>query len=110
MAAESTRSFALRSDGMVIGWSGNGTGSTPLQFPTTLSHVKAIAAGGLSPPVVLVLTAWPVILQDPQSLIVDEGATATLNVVAGGGPLRFQWQRNGDNFSGAMSTTPTLGN
>src|ERR1043166_5224463 len=103
IAAGSTHSLVLKRNGTVLGWSG----ASPLSLPPTLSHVTAIAAGNN---VSLALTAWPVILTDPQSLTVDEGASASFTVVAGGGPLSFQWQKDRVNLPGATNATLTISN
>lgn len=55
----------------------------------------------------------PTITQQPQSLTVPEGRTATFTVRASGmAPLRYQWQRQIDNvwidLDGAVTTTLTL--
>ena len=65
-------------------------------------HVDAIAAGDHFE---LVLTRWPVITQHPQSLAVNQGASASFSVTAAGaGPRAFQWQKNRTNIAGATST------
>jgi hypothetical protein len=49
----------------------------------------------------------PGITRQPQGGSFVPGATATLSVTAGGSmPLTYQWQKNGNNLSGA--TTPSL--
>lgn len=52
----------------------------------------------------------PGITQPPQGGAFVPGATATLTVTAGGsGPLSYQWQKNGQNISGATNPTLSLG-
>lgn len=51
----------------------------------------------------------PTIASAPTSLTVDEGASATFNVVAGGtGPLAYQWRRNGIELAGATGESLSL--
>jgi glucose/arabinose dehydrogenase len=48
----------------------------------------------------------PSITSHPSSITVNAGATASFSVTASGsGPLRYQWQRNGANISGANAAT-----
>jgi subtilisin family serine protease len=58
------------------------------------------------------LIAPPVILGQPQNTSAFEGQTATFSVDAtGGGPISYQWLRNGTPVSGATAasyTTPAL--
>ncbi len=50
----------------------------------------------------LVLTAWPYVLRQPESLSVAEGADVSLSVEAvGSEPLWYQWLHNGSPISGA---------
>ncbi len=51
----------------------------------------------------------PVITNQPQSLTVALGNTATFNVsVTGGAPLSYQWRKNGTNISGGTSSAYTI--
>lgn len=53
----------------------------------------------------------PAIVQQPASLQVAEGETATFSVTAAGNPLlRYQWQSTGTNLSGATQSSLTLTN
>lgn len=53
----------------------------------------------------------PVITTQPQSQIVNQGGTASFNVVAiGQGPFSYQWFFNGTSINGATSSTLTIGN
>ncbi len=51
------------------------------------------------------------ITQQPRSIVVSAGQSASFVVGASGGPLQFQWQRNGSVILGATgsaySTPPT---
>lgn len=69
------------------------------------STTSAAVRLSVVPPVV------PTITQQPQSLSVNVGLTASFNVTASGPTPSFQWRRNGTPISGATSasyTTPTL--
>jgi glucose/arabinose dehydrogenase len=53
--------------------------------------------------------AAPQITQHPSPVTVSVGQPATFSVAASGSaPLRFQWQRNGTNITGATAPTFTL--
>ncbi|HEX7628175.1 MAG TPA: immunoglobulin domain-containing protein, partial [Candidatus Methanoperedens sp.] len=53
-------------------------------------------------------TIAPGITTQPSSQTVNEGQTATFNVVATGtAPLTYQWQKNGTNIPGATSSSYT---
>jgi glucose/arabinose dehydrogenase len=53
----------------------------------------------------------PAITDPPHNVTIAVGQSATFNVAATGtGPLQYQWQRNGTDIVGAMSTTFTLTN
>jgi len=50
----------------------------------------------------------PVITKHPRDITVEEGDEATFSVTASGSsPLKYQWQRNGKNISGANSSSYT---
>ena len=52
----------------------------------------------------------PAITQHPASLLVSVGQAASFTVAASGTPpLAYQWQRNGVNIAGAVSSSYTLG-
>ncbi|MEP7372781.1 MAG: PQQ-dependent sugar dehydrogenase [Chitinophagaceae bacterium] len=54
-------------------------------------------------------SSGPVITNQPQSLTVAQGNTATFNVTAtGGAPLTYQWRKNGTNISGATNASYTI--
>ncbi len=50
----------------------------------------------------------PSITQQPQSQTVDEGANVTFSVTADGTDLLYQWRKDGQNISGATSSSLTL--
>lgn len=50
------------------------------------------------------------ITQQPSSLMIDEGSSASLSVTATGtAPISYQWYRNGSAISGATGNTLNLG-
>ena len=49
----------------------------------------------------------PAITTQPLTQTVDPGTTATFTVIATGTPLRYQWQKDGIDISGANSNTYT---
>jgi len=53
-------------------------------------------------------SAAPVVTDHPDDLTVGVGQAATFRVAASGAQLRFQWQRNGTDISGATSSTFTI--
>ena len=73
------------------------------------SVVVANAEGSLtSDAVTLTVNVPPSITSQPANQIVTLGQTATFTVVAtGAAPLSYQWQRNGNNISGATSSSYT---
>ncbi len=59
----------------------------------------------------LTIIVAPIILQQPQSLTVLSGASATFTVAATGtGTLAYQWRRDGANIPGATNASFTLSN
>lgn len=52
--------------------------------------------------------AGPIITQQPQSLIVDEGQPASFTGVASGVDVSYQWYRNGAILSGAHAPTYSI--
>ncbi|RYG58867.1 glucose dehydrogenase, partial [bacterium] len=57
------------------------------------------------------LQTAPQITAQPQNQTAPIGGSATFTIGAtGSAPLRFQWQRNGENISGATSSTYTASN
>lgn len=56
------------------------------------------------------LTDRPILVQEPQSLIVTNGATATFTVQAVGiGPLSYQWEFKGTDLAGQTGTVLVIG-
>jgi hypothetical protein len=75
---------------------------------TETFEVKVFGAGGLYLgkgrfTVSVPAGSPPVILQHPTTTGVPQGGSASLNVQASGGALRYQWRVNGTNVSGANS-------
>lgn len=58
-----------------------------------------------SVPVVVSMAAATSITSQPSGVIVDEGKSFTLTVVAAGGGLSYQWQKNNYDIAGATSAT-----
>ncbi len=68
------------------------------------SEVKALYDYESTPPV-------PVILQQPQSQVVNAGASVTFSVSLNpGGAFNYQWQLNGQNIPGATQASFTMNN
>jgi hypothetical protein len=90
----SGRNFAAGTNGFVrlsndVGYSGKVVIADAVKF----SYVPPPPSG-------------PSIGTQPQSQVVNQGNTATFNVVASGtGPLSYQWLRNGTNLAGATQST-----
>lgn len=67
----------------------------------------------INPPVVILPLPWtpPMITQQPQSVAVLTGSTVTFNVSATGpSDLSYQWDKNGTNIVGAVSSSYTIDN
>lgn len=118
-------SYQWKKGGVALSDGGEVSGSATPNL--VLSGVSAADAGNYSvvvtgngsitsaPPVVLtVITNLPPVINDqPQSLTISAGATATFSVTASGSlPLAYQWQEDGVNLSDggnvSGSQTPTL--
>lgn len=84
--------------------------------PVTLADDGAVvrvavqnAHGALtSAPATLHVLENPRIVAPPESLMVEEGASASFHVVATGDDLTYQWQRNGVDVPGATGPSYTL--
>jgi hypothetical protein len=100
-----THTIALRTNGEVIAWGDNSSGQGTV--PPDLSDVTAISAGGNHN---LVITPRPLILSISSPVVANIGDTVMFSVVATGGPLSYQWQRNGANLPGATNSSLTLTN
>lgn len=74
--------------------------------------VSAVSTGGLSSGRALAAASQPpIIIQQPQSVVTNVGATASFNVAASGpGLLAFQWRKGGTNVVGATSASYTIKN
>jgi uncharacterized repeat protein (TIGR01451 family) len=63
----------------------------------------------LSDGATLAVKLWPVLALQPTSMVVTQGQTAVLSVTAESEePVAFQWRRNGEEVSGATSSTWSL--
>jgi polygalacturonase len=78
---------------------------------TVTNSVGSVTSGAATLTVNAVVTSGsaPVITTQPVSQSVADGASVTLGVAAAGSALTYQWQKNGVNLSGAVSSTLTLG-
>jgi hypothetical protein len=95
-------SLALRQDGTAVAWGSQG--KTPL--PPGLSNLVAIAGGGVQAGfgVALIGNGSPWVTVQPVSQTVAKGTLVTFNARAAGvQPMRYQWQLNGQNLSGATN-------
>jgi len=105
IAAGGYHTLALKTDGTVVGWGYNAFSQATI--PDGLTNVMALAAGGYH--TVAILNAPAVIIQQPQSVTVVAGLSATLTVTATGSlPLSYQWSLNGTNVVEATNTSLTL--
>ncbi|HET6438518.1 MAG TPA: glycoside hydrolase family 44 protein [Anaeromyxobacter sp.] len=128
VAVGQTATFSVTASGsapLSYQWTRNGvniSGATSPSYTTPAATaaddglqfrvVVANASGSLtSDPATLSVSAAPVrpsITAQPQSVSVTVGQTATFSVTASGtAPLSYQWTRNGENISGATSTSYT---
>ncbi|MBE7462724.1 MAG: S8 family serine peptidase [Planctomycetes bacterium] len=96
----------LRSGGVVINDGDDeddNVTNTGLNFirVDVVSALSAIGGGSPPPP------SAPSITQQPASISVNLGQTATFTVAASGTGLSYQWQENGSNIGGATSASYT---
>jgi len=71
--------------------------------------ISNMAGTVVSSEAVLTVSAKPVIITQPQSQSVDEGASVTFSVVASGSNLSYQWKKDGADVSGATKANYTIG-
>jgi len=110
IAAGDNHSLALKSDGTVVTWDGNG--DVESTGPTGLNGVVAIAAGySHSLALVAIQNQKPEIFASPQSQTTNAGANVTFTVAASGAsPLKYQWRFNGNLIQAATNTSLSLTN
>lgn len=98
--------LALRADGLVVGWGRDDQGQTDV--PTNLIDVVGVAAGAAHS-LVLTSDGRLTLVEMPRARVAYTGNAVTLNAgVVGGGPLTYQWRRNGVNLVGATNRFLTL--
>jgi alpha-tubulin suppressor-like RCC1 family protein len=101
-------SFALLSNGTVVGWGNNF--ANQLNYPAELTSVTKLSCGYTHTLAVL-NDRSPVVATQPFGKHVPSGKNVTLAALAVGQPdLNFQWQLNGNDIPGATSPTLTLTN
>lgn len=77
------------------------------------SSVQTQIDNQINPPVVILPLPWtpPSIAQQPENQSVPTGSSATFTVVASGpSDLLYQWDKNGTNIVGAVSSSYTIDN
>ncbi|MBW8863530.1 MAG: immunoglobulin domain-containing protein [Verrucomicrobia bacterium] len=80
-------------------------------YTLVVSDFTGSATSSVATLTVISNTAAPVITTQPQSQVVNPGASATFNVSANGAaPLSYQWLFNGTNLVGATNTVYTQTN
>jgi hypothetical protein len=108
ISAGASHNLALKSNGTVVAWgeSTYGQGSVP----SGLKDVVAISAGH-EHNVVVVASAVPLILVQPQPVTANVGTNTTFNVSAvGSGTLTYQWRRDGSPLGSATNASVTFTN
>lgn len=102
-------SLALKADGTIVAWGGNANGQT--NIPAGLANVRAISAGWDHNLAIRGGRLYPWITQQPQNKCAIAGDTVTFSASAYGlGSVRYQWQFNGTNISGATNSSLSLTN
>jgi hypothetical protein len=105
VAAGGFHSLALKADGTVVAW-GSATGAKT-NVPRAMPRATAIACS-LQTSFALTGTAFRLIDQPAaQSVAVGGGATFAVTA-AGGGPLTYQWRKDGVALPGATARTLTI--
>lgn len=72
--------------------------------------VNNAAGGGTSSNALLQVGVAPVITQQPASLSVTQGQSASFTVGASGSPLNYYWRKNGLSIPGATNSSLTFSN
>jgi hypothetical protein len=92
---------------------GGGTGATGTAIVTNGMVVgiiiNTLGSGYTSAPTVYI-GQTPLITQQPQSVVLNEGDTNIFNVVALGASMSYQWSFGGTNIPGATLTSLTITN
>ncbi len=101
ISAGALHSLVLKSDGTLVAWGSTTLGQVPAP---AITNIAQIAAGGYHN-LALRTDGAPVIQVQPFPVTAVITRSASLQVVASGNaPLRYQWQKNGVNISGATSS------
>lgn len=113
-------SVSVKGGGLLYQWRKNGVGLPNTNSPSlVIQNVNATHAGkydvvingkcqpgATSEQATLSIIAAPLIIQQPESKSVDEGASVEFTVAATGDNLSYQWRK--DNVDLAGKTTPVL--
>jgi hypothetical protein len=103
IAGGALHSLALRSDGTLAGWGNDAYGQSDAS-PSQMGYC-AVAAGDYHS-LTIRGDGSPVVLVEPASQTVFVGVTATFQaLVVGTPPMAFQWQKNGSNVTGAVTSS-----
>ncbi len=100
VAAGGSHSMALRADGSVVVWGSNISGQRTAPSAAS-SGVAGIAAGWSHSVAVGGIPSPPVIRVQPSARSVAPGQMSGFTVIAEGFPVRYQWQRDGQDILGA---------
>ena len=106
IAAGGLHTLAVRADGVAIAWGDNSSGQT--NVPAGLTDLLSIA-GGAQHSLALIGAYRPILMFEPESMVMSAGSTATFSVTAvGPPPLSYQWRFNGQDIAGATANEFTL--
>ncbi len=109
IAAGGYRSLALRANGTIVGWGDNlfGQGTAP----PGVTNLTAIAAAPNHTLAIRAGRQLPIIVQHPSNQAAPAGSNVTFTAKGLGlAGVKYQWQFNGVNISGATNATLTLNN
>jgi uncharacterized delta-60 repeat protein len=111
---DGTLSYQWFKDGAVLsGATGSSLALTNVQLADVANYTVTVAnslGSQTSIPVTITGPTVPIITQQPSVLEASIGGNATLNVVATGTALTYQWFHNGMPIAGATSSALTLNN